>query len=375
MLNLLSNAFKFTFEGGIGVALSLDKDEAVLTVRDTGVGIPKAEIPRLFERFHRIEGARGRSHEGSGIGLALVLELVKIHGGRIEVESEEGKGSAFRVTIPLGAAYLHAIGPRREVAAAPTVRASAFVEEALRWLPGPSQIEEFASDAGLAELPALPDGHARARVLLADDNADMRAYVARLLSVRHEVEAVADGEAALDAAMKRRPDLVLTDIMMPGLDGFGLIKAIRESEALRELPVIVLSARAGEDASIEGLSAGADGYLIKPFSARELMARVDAALTLARLRRETSEVIRETSDRLKAALAASGTGTFRWNFAGNTLLWDDALFALFGEEPGLADDAREVRDACPSRRSRGAPATLPRLRYERRRFRNGVPAR
>ncbi len=337
VLNLLSNAFKFTFEGEIKVALVAEGDEAVLTVSDTGVGIPTAEIPRLFERFHRIEGARGRSHEGSGIGLSLVLELVKMHGGRIDVESQEGKGSVFRISLPFAGAHVQHSGARREAGAAlPTARSNVFVEEALRWLPGASQIEEFAADADFAERPLHPEGPDKARVLLADDNLDMRAYVFRLLAGRYEVEAVADGQAAFDAALKRRPDLILTDIMMPGLDGFGLIKAVRESEALRDLPVIVLSARAGEEASIEGFAAGADDYLIKPFSARELIARVDAALALARLRRETNEVIRETTTRLKAALAAAGAGTFRWNFADNSVIWDDALLVLFGYAPGEA---------------------------------------
>ncbi len=369
VLNLLSNAFKFTFEGEIRVALAADGQTAVLTVSDTGTGIAESEIPRLFERFHRIEGARGRSHEGSGIGLALVQELVKMHGGQIAVESEEGTGTAFTISIPLGSAHLHVHEiPRDASAAASTARASAFVEEAMRWLPGISdhRIEEFAADADLAEMPPVLETSQKARILLADDNADMRAYVARLLATRHEVEAVADGEAALEAAHKRRPDLILTDIMMPRLDGFGLIKAVRENEALRDLPVIVLSARAGEEASIEGLAAGADDYLIKPFSARELMARVDAALTLARLRQETSEVIRETSERLKAALAASGTGTFRWNFSDGSIIWDDALYALFDEPPGQTptfekflslihpEDRDAVRERCAQCISDGA---------------------
>ena len=288
VLNLLSNAFKFTFEGEIRVGLRADGQEALLTVSDTGTGVAKSEIPRLFERFHRIEGARGRSHEGSGIGLALVLELVKMHGGYIAVESEEGKGTAFTISIPFGSAYPARVPSGGAPAASPTARATAFVEEALRWLPTLADREEFASDTDLAETPPGLSESRRAKILLADDNADMRAYVARLLSVRHDVEAVADGQTALEAALERRPDLILTDIMMPRLDGFGLIKAIRDNESLRDLPIIVLSARAGEEASIEGLAAGADDYLIKPFSARELMARVEAALTLARLRGETN---------------------------------------------------------------------------------------
>ncbi len=306
----------------------------MLTVSDTGTGIAKSEIPKLFERFHRIEGARGRSHEGSGIGLALVLELVKMHGGHIAVESEEGKGAAFTISIPLGSAHPARLPLDGATAASPTARSTAFVEEALRWLPNPTDREDFASDTDLAEIPPGSSETRRAKILLADDNADMRAYVARLLSVRHDVEAVADGQAALEAALERRPDLILTDIMMPRLDGFGLIKAIRDDESLRDLPIIVLSARAGEEASIEGLAAGADDYLIKPFSARELLARVAAALTLAQLRGETNDVIRETSERLQAALAASGTGTFRWTFSDNGLIWDDELYRLFGIEAG-----------------------------------------
>jgi CheY-like chemotaxis protein len=261
-----------------------------------------------------------------------------MHGGHIAVESEEGKGTSFTISIPLGGAHLQERSTPGDAAlAASTPRASAFVEEALRWLPGsPEQrTDDFAADADLIGMPPLLEPSRKANILLADDNADMRAYMTRLLSGRHGVQAVADGQEALEAALETRPDLILTDIMMPRLDGFGLIKAVRENVCLRDLPIIVLSARAGQEASIEGLSAGADDYLIKPFSARELIARVEAALTLARLRRETSEVIRETSERLKAALSASGTGTFRWNFSDGSVIWDEALYKLF-DEPAAA---------------------------------------
>lgn len=277
VLNLLSNAFKFTFEGEIEVALRWTEDRMVLKVRDTGTGIPQGELPHLFERFHRVKGARARTHEGSGIGLALVQELVRLHGGTIGAESEVDRGTTFTVTIPTGTAHLPAdrIGGSRTEASTAIV-AAPYVEEALRWLP-----EMRGEEALLRPVP-----HS-ARILLADDNADMREYVKRILLQHWTVEAVEDGAAALASARERTPDLVLTDVMMPEMNGFELLQALRADPRTREVPVIVLSARAGEESRVEGLEAGADDYLIKPFSARELTARVGAHLELARLRRET----------------------------------------------------------------------------------------
>jgi PAS domain S-box-containing protein len=302
ILNLMSNAFKFTFEGEIVVKLcaSADHEQAELTISDTGVGIPKGELPRLFERFHRVEGQRSRSFEGSGIGLALVQELVKQHGGTLRVDSEVGKGTAFTISVPFGAGHLTAdqIGKERSRAST-SLRAEAFVEEALRWLPtegsgeGP---EDRADDAAELLTPGRTDG---ARILVADDNADMRNYVRRLLGSRWEVETASDGQDALKAVRARKPDLLLTDVMMPRLDGFGLLREVRNDPDLRDLPVIVLSARAGEEARVEGLDAGADDYLTKPFSARELVARVNANLEMARLRRETTRELRESEARFR----------------------------------------------------------------------------
>ncbi|MGN6550486.1 MAG: response regulator [Pararhizobium sp.] len=298
VLNLLSNAFKFTFEGGIHVEVRASETAAELIVRDTGTGIPEHELPRLFERFHRVEGARGRSFEGSGIGLALVQELVRLHGGRIGVTSEEGRGTTFTVSIPFGSDHLPKDRLRTERPLASTaVQAEAYVDEAIRWLPD-AVVSGDTIPSPAAERPAPAPGE-RPHVLLADDNADMRDYVRRLLGGTHEVEAVEDGIAALEAVRRRRPDLVLTDVMMPRLDGFGLIRAVREDTDLLDLPIIVLSARAGEEASAEGLDAGADDYLVKPFSARELVTRVDAALAMARVRREMGEAVREEARTLE----------------------------------------------------------------------------
>ena len=303
VLNLLSNAFKFTFDGEISVVVrsSADRRCAELTIHDTGVGVPASELPRLFERFHRVEGQRSRSFEGSGIGLALVQELVKLHGGSIRAASEVGKGTTFTISIPYGTSHLSPdrIGTERSPVST-SLRAEAFIEEALRWLPaaevpsGPP--EDRADDTPDLLFRGRTDG---ARILVADDNADMRNYVRRLLGSRWDVETVSDGEEALAAMRARRPDLVLTDVMMPRIDGFRLLGEIRNDHDLRDIPVIVLSARAGEEARVEGLNAGADDYLTKPFSARELMARVNANLEMARLRREATRDLRESEARFR----------------------------------------------------------------------------
>ena len=284
VFNLLSNALKFTFEGEIAIRLTPTDDGVALTVSDTGTGIPAHELPRMFERFHRIEGQRGRTHEGSGIGLALMSEIVALHGGTVSVDSTAGKGSTFTVRLKRGTAHLpqDRIGASSSLTSTAT-RAEAYLEEAMRWLPGSS--ETFTPSTTTVEAPPLADATAGARVILADDNADMRDYVGRLLAQRWRVETVVNGAAALEAARRERPDLILTDVMMPVLDGFGLLREVRADSDLRLIPVVLLSARAGEESRIEGLEAGADDYLVKPFSARELIARVATHLELARLRR------------------------------------------------------------------------------------------
>ena len=300
VLNLLSNAFKFSFEGGITVTLRAQENNAVLSVRDTGVGIPAHELPRLFERFHRIEGQRSRSFEGSGIGLALVHELLRLHGGTILAQDAPVQGAEFIVSIPFGATHLPSEcvtdTPMQEVKA---TRVETFVQEALRWLPD----EMTSGNHSVDQAHTQAQDAARATVLLADDNADMRGYISKLLAGSYDVKAVADGQAALDAIREHRPDLVLADVMMPRLDGFELLRSIRDDPALRDLPVIMLSARAGGGASAEGLDAGADDYLTKPFSARELLARVRANLDLARMRRTATEALQEWNKHLEARVA------------------------------------------------------------------------
>jgi PAS domain S-box len=291
VLNLLSNAFKFTFEGEIRVRLHWCGERVEMTVRDTGVGIPEGDLGKIFERFHRVRNAKSRTHEGTGIGLALVQELAHLHGGEVKVRSEEGKGTEFIVSIQTGKAHLppeHIRSPRQPK----TMNAGTtyYAEEALEWLPGGAKRIQAAEVVPGSK--RAWKGRA-AHVLVADDNADMREYVRRLLGQNFEVATVADGEAALESIGIRRPDLVLTDVMMPRLDGFGLLQRLRDNEQTRTIPIIMLSARAGEESRVEGLDAGADDYLVKPFTARELIARVQSQLDLASLRREGEERVKQ----------------------------------------------------------------------------------
>ncbi len=298
ILNLLSNAFKFTLTGSVTVTLQADGDYAELIVSDTGTGIPEQELSHLFERFHRVEGARGRTFEGTGIGLALVQELVKLHGGSIQVESRMNHGSSFTVKVPFGNQHLPA--DRLNLSSAPvstSIRADEFLEEALRWLPVDSEASqdiESVPSTSIAEFSQLrPDGGSGARILVVDDNEDMRRYIRRLLTgLGYEVKTAPNGEEAFQVALAYRPELVLSDVMMPGLDGFGLLKLLRLNPLTKSIPVVLLSARAGEEARTEGLDAGADDYLTKPFTARELLTRVSAHLRLARLRRQVEDQAR-----------------------------------------------------------------------------------
>ena len=284
VFNLLSNALKFTFAGTVSVRLRAEDGHAVLCVADTGAGIAAADLPRLFDRFHRVENVPSRSNEGSGIGLALVRELVGLHGGAITADSTEQAGTTFTVRIPFGHGHL----PDENVVAASgsltaPAAANPFLLEAMRWLPaegtpdggtgpGPGTLE--AAAAALAG-GARPAGAGRrdaggkpapARVLLADDNADMREYLLRLLRPGYEVTSVTNGRTALEAARANPPDIVISDVMMPLLGGLELVAALRSDLRTADVPVLLLSARAGQEAAIEGLEAGADDYLVMPFS-------------------------------------------------------------------------------------------------------------
>lgn len=417
VLNLLSNAFKFTFEGEISVALRWKEEDVegrleelevspakvqgfsseqqaticdpestselessslqpgalqssltaspslphastrslshiVLEVRDTGIGIPASELPHIFERFHQVRGAQGRTYEGSGIGLSLVQELVRLHGGTIKASSTVGQGTRFTVSIPAGSAHL----PPEQISATRTLNptvigATPYVEDVLRWLPEENgqvdgwingKVDEHPSLQLLhsinlqpislsPHLPISPSSHSP-KILLADDNADMRNYVRRLLvDYGYAVETARDGIAALAAVGQQKPDLVLADVMMPQLDGFGLLQALRADANTREIPMILLSARAGEEAQIAGLATGADNYLTKPFSARELLARVEASLKLARLRHEVNTAIQRSEGRSRLAIQIAQLGTWRYDPDTHCIELDQRMRRIWGE--------------------------------------------
>lgn len=301
VLNLLSNAFKFTFTGGISVRLRLLSETVELTISDTGIGISKEDQPKIFERFHRVSQARSRSYEGSGIGLALISELVKLHGGDIGVDSEPGKGTTFTIQIPRGTGRLPAehILAEREEKLSTAVNPDIYLEEALRWFP--AEVNEASLAMG------------KPRIILADDNSDMRDYIQKILSDYCQVIAVGNGRQALQLAKEIQPDLVLSDVMMPELDGVSMVELMRQDPALKKLPVILLTARTGEDSRLEGLQAGADDYLTKPFTRNELIARVNSNIHRSRIRAEIEESVRQSESRLRALVIATSDVIYRMN--------------------------------------------------------------
>jgi PAS domain S-box-containing protein len=330
VLNLLSNALKFTHDGKIALGLRARDGAAELRVSDTGIGIPAVDLPKVFERFRRVRGARSRSHEGSGIGLALVDELARLHGGSIDVESEVGRGTTFTVRIPLGREHLDPakIGD--------AVRTNAYASVVDQYL---ADVDSTigSADAGLertAEGSRSESGLTAARVLLADDNGDLRSYVSRVLAKQHDVVAVRNGVEALRALRESRFDLVVSDVMMPEMDGFELVDAIRRDPALETLPVIMLSARAGEGSAVEGLTRGADDYLVKPFSSEELLARVYAQLNAASIRERATRDLRASEQRFRTLTASMPHIVFE----GDPIRGVTFLSEAFATYTGLAAD-------------------------------------
>ena len=292
ILNLLSNAFKYSKNGVITVDVRNAGKQLVVAISDTGSGIPEDQLDKIFNRFHRVENSEGRSQEGTGIGLALVKELVKLHGGVISVSSKLGEGSTFTVSIPTGKEHLNSDKVSMEIAGQYDNRNSAtYLHEALKWIDEETPV---SNEELLANLRNAESSGKKHTIVFADDNADMRDYVEKLLRNDYMIIKAVNGEDAFEKIMQFNPDLVLSDVMMPKLDGFGLLDRIRNHPAVKSTPVILLSAKAGEEAKVEGLTSGADDYMVKPFSAKELVARVDANIKIAQTRLASERNLRNT---------------------------------------------------------------------------------
>lgn len=315
VLNLLSNAFKYTLKGSITVSVGQTGEWFTLSVADTGIGIPKQELPHMFERFHRISNAAGRSHEGTGIGLSLVYELVKLHGGMISVDSSPGEGSVFTVSLPKGFRHL------------PADKVVHESDKLYSYVLTESYLKEAASVLSQdvypnADQPSLENQGKRkeACVLIVDDNADMRNYLIRILESGYHVMTASNGLQALDRIARVVPDLVVSDIMMPVMDGVELLKRIKGNHDTAHIPVMLLSARAGEESKIEGYEVGADDYLVKPFAARELLARVRSQIQLARKRSHLNNLLTHVFEQTPAAITIIRREHYRVEFANDLYL-------------------------------------------------------
>jgi signal transduction histidine kinase len=273
VFNLLSNAFKFTLTGCITVELTTEDTYAVLKIKDTGVGIPEAELPHMFERFHRVQNVTGRTFDGTGIGLSLIKEFVLLHKGEIGVESELGKGSTFTVRIPMGKKHL----PQQQISLNDQeimMTSGMYVEEAGTLLVKNNKADEPAT-AGSNGLPL---------VLVVDDNADMRDHLQSVLMPYFKIVTANNGQDALQKIQQQQPAIVLSDIIMPVLDGIGLLQEVKANKTTAHIPVILLTARAGEESKIVGWETGADDYLTKPFSSKELISRIASQIKTQQIR-------------------------------------------------------------------------------------------
>jgi CheY-like chemotaxis protein len=291
VFNLLSNAFKFTISGGITVSLFAREKYAVLKITDTGVGIPKEELPNLFQRFHRINSVQSRTHEGTGIGLSMIKELVKQLGGEISVESEINKGTSFEVHVPFGKMHI----PHDQFGENKTEEeyliTNSFIEEA-KGLLG-EEINEKNSNSGTSgDL-----------ILVVDDNADMRQHLKSLLAKTYRIETAANGMEALHKVKEKIPSLILSDIMMPILNGADLLREIKSNPVTKNIPVILLTARAGEESKIEGFEMGADDYLVKPFSSIELLSRIRTQLRVSSLKKTAEHNMYNVFNQAPVAIA------------------------------------------------------------------------
>ena len=307
LYNLLSNAMKFTEPGGrINIKVEPAGDHVQMQVSDTGIGIRKEQIPHLFERFRQAEGSVNRSYEGSGLGLALVKELVEMHGGQISVQSVYSEGTIFNVWLQTGTDHL----PLEQVLEVPTELqfSRAAVELAdLEIEPNleESELEDDTPPEKLDQHPNLDDSQSptlsiapsiapssrTSSILVVDDNLDVLSYVSRILrQAGYQVMTARNGQEGFDVAQSRHPDLIVTDLMMPVVSGIDMIRLIRKSEEVKGTPIVLLTAKADETTRIVSTENGADAYVSKPFNDRELLAAVRNLLALKANERRVIEL-------------------------------------------------------------------------------------
>ncbi|NMG57299.1 response regulator [Geitlerinema sp. P-1104] len=303
LYNLLSNAMKFTPPGGeITVSVQTQGESAQVTVQDTGIGIEGDRLQQLFDRFYQAEGSVDRTYEGSGLGLALVKELVELHGGQVQVESQVGQGSCFTVQFPLGTDHLPQKGNQKGL---PPRRLRDTTMSSLREPQGSRITVEFAD---CAEVPpqsgtiplAQPEINVKktpsqfsATILFVEDNRDLRVYVAGMLQdAGYQVVLASNGEEGTLLAKSHHPDAIVTDLMMPKVSGLDLIAAIRADEDLQGIPIVLLTAKANEETRLEGVEQGADAYVSKPFNDRELLAQIRNLLALKEQERQIKDLNR-----------------------------------------------------------------------------------
>ncbi|HIK54478.1 MAG TPA: response regulator [Synechococcales cyanobacterium M55_K2018_004] len=296
LYNLLSNAMKFTPAGGtITVSVCPAGDHCLIKVQDTGIGIRNDQIPHLFERFRQADGSTNRSYEGSGLGLALVKELVELHGGKITVESVYGSGTTFTIWVQTGMAHLPAEQLIEIPAEVEHSRAAVELADVEMAIAADSELDEDERSPVLlpsaVAVDATPTEASPAKILVVDDNTDMRGYVASVLQqAGYQVLTARNGAEGFQTARMHRPQLIVTDLMMPIISGLEMIQMIRQQPDLRGTPIVLVTAKADEETRLEGVEKGADGYLSKPFNARELLAEVRNLLALKESERKVAEL-------------------------------------------------------------------------------------
>jgi CheY-like chemotaxis protein len=272
LINILSNAFKFTPEGGKIRFLAKEKEGLLhIQISDSGKGIPQKDLDKIFNRFYQVEGTE---HQGTGIGLSLVKELTYLHKGQIWVESKEGVGTTFFIELPYQA-KVYSDEERAGTTSASDIQAATAVVTPMAG--GTSKESEAGQSTADLEAPVA---------LIIEDHPDLRTYIRDYLKGQFQVHLAENGAEGLKKAIQLVPDIIISDVMMPKMDGFALSEAIRKEEKTSHIPVILLTAKAGQQHKIEGLKTGADDYLTKPFDGKELQVRVRNLIEQRRRLRE-----------------------------------------------------------------------------------------